>query len=88
LLLKDEIKLNTDLNHEDNLICLCRDCHTKFDKPRTIEEYKNMVNLKKNIISKTSEKNNWFNNNIEKELIEIITILSDNEEILNDINII
>lgn len=70
-LLKNEEKLNADLNHLDNLICLCTECHTKFDKPRTIEGYREMVQIKKNLLLKNKEKSNWSSELIE----EINTIL-------------
>ena len=30
-LLKNEKKLHDDVNHLNNIIALCRDCHTMFD---------------------------------------------------------
>lgn len=88
-LLKNEEKLDSDPNSLDNLICLCVDCHTKFDKPRTVEEYKNLVSIKKKLINKNKEKEIWNNTNLEKEIFDIIELLSDenldfnSEDILN-----
>jgi hypothetical protein len=85
-LLKDEKKLNSDPNHLDNLICLCGICHPQFDKPRTVEEYREMVALKKKIILKNKEKANWENHNLEKEVFELIDFLSTNDTVLDDID--
>lgn len=37
-----------DPNHTDNLIPLCPNCHLKYDHPRTLEEYKTLVDIKDN----------------------------------------
>lgn len=83
ILLKDEEKLSDDLNDLKNLICLCTDCHTKFDKPRTIEDYRKMVALKKKIILKHREKEIWSNYTIESSIIKILQILSSDDELVN-----
>lgn len=87
-ILKNVEKLNDDINHIDNLICLCRDCHKKFDNPRTIEEYDKMVELKKQFIIKNKEVIEWDQNKLEKEINEIINFLSENIDNLEDYNII
>ena len=79
LILKDLVKLNDDPNHSDNLICLCNECHNKFDNPRTLDEYNNLVQIKKEIINSTKEKSLWFNTTIETEIEEIIDFLSDED---------
>ncbi|HGJ4156761.1 TPA: HNH endonuclease signature motif containing protein [Salmonella enterica subsp. enterica serovar Grumpensis] len=48
-LLKDEQLLCDDVDSEDNLIALCRDCHKLFDNPRTIEGYREMYAIKKQL---------------------------------------
>jgi|SRR5690554_2280380 len=78
-LLKNEEKLNPDPNHLDNLICLCVSCHTRFDKPRTIEEYRNLVEVKRKLISQFNEKELWKSSKLEKEIFQIIDFLVDNE---------
>lgn len=78
-LLKKEEKLDSDPNSLHNLICLCVDCHTKFDKPRTVEEYKNLVSIKKKLINRNKEKEIWNNTNLEKEIFDIIELLSDED---------
>lgn len=46
-LLAREERLSSDVNSNDNLIPLCPNCHTRFDKPRTVEEYRTLVEAKK-----------------------------------------
>ena len=49
-LLKGEERLSDDLNHENNLIPLCKSCHIKLDKPRTLYEYRDLIKIKKSLI--------------------------------------
>ena len=49
-LLKDEERLSNDVNSLDNVLAVCRICHKKFDTPRTVEEYRSWVRLKKALI--------------------------------------
>lgn len=78
-LLKDEEKLDSDPNSLNNLICLCVDCHTKFDKPRTIKEYRNLVAIKKKLINQNKEKEIWNNTKLEAEIFHIIDLLSEQD---------
>nr|WP_277399219.1 HNH endonuclease signature motif containing protein [Escherichia coli] len=56
-LLKDEQRLCDDVDSEDNLIALCRDCHKLFDNPRTIEGYRDNVRYQKAVeTSSTNQK--------------------------------
>jgi len=78
-LLKNEEKLSTDPNDLKNLICLCVSCHTKFDKPRTLDEYKELVSIKKTLLRQTKNKSLWGDTKIENEIKEIIRILATEE---------
>jgi hypothetical protein len=78
-LLKDEEKLSSDPNDLKNLICLCVSCHTKFDKPRTLEEYKELVSIKKTLLRQTKDKSLWGDTKIENDIKEIIRILATEE---------
>ena len=75
-LLKNEETLNEDVDHEDNLIALCRDCHKIFDNPRTVEGYREMISIKKELQRLSNLKNGWFANSIDNEIHEIITSLA------------
>lgn len=87
-LLKNEEILNDNVNHPDNLVCLCSKCHKKFDNPRTIDEYKKMVQLKKELINKNKEIIEWDKNTLESEISYIIDFLSKKEYTWNFSDII
>lgn len=70
--LKGEEILNSDLNHEDNLIPLCFDCHNRYDKKKTVEEYRILISIKKQLINQDIQKSIWHQYALQKEIIEII----------------
>ena len=67
-LLQNEVRLSKDVDDELNLIALCRDCHKIFDNPRTIEGYREMVSIKKELQCLSNLKKSWFDNSIDDEL--------------------
>ncbi|MEQ9313518.1 MAG: HNH endonuclease [Cytophagales bacterium] len=79
ILLQNEEKLNSDLDHGDNLICLCNPCHKKYDKNKTIEEYRELVKKKKDILKRKKEQELWLKTSIENQIFEIIEILVDQD---------
>jgi hypothetical protein len=87
-ILKNQEILNHDLNHSDNLICLCLKCHNEFDNPRTLEEYLNLLNKKKDLIRLSKEKSYWLNSNIENEIFEIIDFLANEDFDFNEPDIL
>ena len=76
-LLKNEERLSEDVNHKNNLIPLCTKCHVKFDKPRTVDEYKNLVEIKKLLIKKEEQQDlrqqYIINDNISKIIESLYT---------------
>ena len=74
-LLRGEARLSEDVNHENNVIPLCIDCHGKFDKPRTLEEYRDLFAIKKKLIAKSNQEEMWGRYSIEEELIIVIDAL-------------
>lgn len=76
-LLKDEERLSKDINSLDNVIAVCRICHKKFDTPRTVQEYRSWVRLKKKLLQDAQLKNAYTLFNIEKEIKEILEKLND-----------
>jgi hypothetical protein len=54
--LKDVPRLSGDPNDPDNIIPLCTGCHTRFDKPRTREEYLEMFRLKSNLLERERQR--------------------------------
>lgn len=81
LLLQGEERLHSDLNHVHNLILLCPNCHTKFDKPRTLDGYRKMVAIKKRLIERGKIFNEFGSYKIEEEIIHVLEMLSKTDEI-------
>lgn len=87
-LLRDEERLSADPNDTKNLICLCVSCHTIFDKPRTIHEYRDLVAKKKRLTKRTTEKTLWNDTKIEKDIFELIEMLSEDDFDLSKVDIL
>ena len=77
-LLEYEARLSTDVNDEDNVIPLCEICHGKFDKPRTVEEYRSLFQLKQELIERSGQEAMWKRYAIEEDIGYVI------EAIYND----
>jgi hypothetical protein len=48
-------RLSADVNDPDNIIPLCTNCHTRFDKPRTVEEYNELAAKKREGITRIAQ---------------------------------
>lgn len=70
--LKDEDRLNPDVNHPDNLIPLCLACHGKFDKPRTAEEYRELSAKKISFIRRSKQQEIQIAYQIENDIRKVI----------------
>ncbi len=75
-LLENELRLSDDVNDLNNLLAVCAHCHTKFDKPRTIEEYREWYRLKKRIIENANAKDTYRLFNIEGEIRTVLEKLN------------
>lgn len=84
-LLKHEEKLSNDVNDEKNAIALCEICHGKFDKPRTVQEYRKVFQIKKDLIKKSTQEYLWKQYGLENEISKIIDSLYSSDN-LNDNN--
>nr|WP_258379970.1 ABC-three component system protein [Listeria ivanovii] len=74
-LLKDVPRLSEDVNSIENLIVVCRDCHKKFDHPRTTEDYYRWYDLKKDLVLNDKAKSAFFDNNVNEEIIKVMDAL-------------
>lgn len=86
-LLENEDRLSADVNGENNVIPLCVGCHKKFDKPRTLGEYRQLVAIKKQLIEQSNQKALWKHYQIESEISFIIEALYSGEDLCNDCEI-
>lgn len=75
-LLKAEEKLSGDVNAYENLIALCRPCHDMFDNGRTVEEYREMCNIKRDLLKQGLSKRSWSEYPLENEIASIIDQLA------------
>lgn len=83
-LLENEERLSNDSNSLDNLLPLCSDCHEEFDKPRTVEEYRQLYDIKKKLIEEEKIKGLYFKYTISEEILLIINSLSNQTENIPD----
>jgi hypothetical protein len=72
VLLANEERLNADPNHIDNLIPLCLPCHGNFDKPRTVEEYRELVKKKKELIAESNQRSLQVQYRVEEDIADVI----------------
>ncbi|WP_419022536.1 ABC-three component system protein [Emergencia sp.] len=78
--LKESPRLDSDVNSLNNVLAVCPKCHTKFDNPRTKEEYMLWYELKKKLILEENLRDNYFFFNLEEEIKEILSKL-DNDQL-------
>nr|WP_285801492.1 ABC-three component system protein [Falsiruegeria litorea] len=87
VLLEHEERLSEDLNDEANVIPLCKGCHGKFDKPRTVEEYRELVVLKKKIIVKGGQEDIWKRYDIQDDIHAVIDAIYEDPSFDTDADI-
>jgi hypothetical protein len=75
--LKDVKLLHPDVNHPDNIVPLCTPCHTRFDKPRTSQEYEQLASIKRKLIEKAFQRALHDEYPLEVDIARIITRLND-----------
>ncbi len=80
LLLNEEKLFDMDPNFIENLIALCPNCHDIYDKKKTINEYRHLLSIKKDVLRKIRNKEALRVDNLETEINLIINELctSDN----------
>lgn len=71
--------LSDDVNHPDNLIPLCNWCHPKFDKPRTRQEYEELVLLKRAVLARAVQRELRSQLQLEAEIESVIARLHEAE---------
>lgn len=86
-LLEHEGRLSDDVNDENNVIPLCEICHGKFDKPRTVEEYRMLFEMKKRLIERSGQEAIWKRYAIEEEIGKIIESIYDDPSLAEDAEI-
>lgn len=76
-----------DLNALENLILLCPSCHTKYDKDFKIEEYLELLAIKKNYLSEAEARQTASQHVLHEEIKEILDIISKDQGGFEDLKI-
>ena len=72
-------RLSSDANDLKNIIAVCSNCHTKFDKKRIVAEYMEWYNLKKRIMMDFKMKSSFSSLNIEESIMFVIEKLCETD---------
>lgn len=80
-LLANEERLTSHVNALENFILLCKNCHTQFDNPRTVADYRKLLHLKKKAIRRDEARKTWHDYRLETELRSVIQSLSSYDSI-------
>lgn len=75
-LLANEERLSDDVNNLRNVVAVCRICHKMFDTPRTIDEYRTWVRMKKKLLQENEIKDNYALFNIEADISVVMETLN------------
>ncbi len=76
-ILKDMPLLDSDVNSLNNLIAVCPVCHSKFDNPRTTDEYMKWYSIKQKLLYNANLRESFSLFNIEEELKYVLEKLDD-----------
>ncbi|WP_029050164.1 ABC-three component system protein [Cupriavidus sp. amp6] len=66
----------TDINGLSNVIALCPNCHTKYDKQFQVDEYLALKEIKHGFLSDAKARQNISRFALEKEVYEILDLIS------------
>ena len=68
-------RLCADVNDSDNIIPLCVDCHGKFDKPRTADEYLDLYQVKFDALQQERQRSLASQYPLEQQITAVIAHL-------------
>lgn len=83
LILNDEEILSVDIDCEENFIALCKECHKIYDTKKTVEEYRQLVEIKKVINKIKVLSQTWDKQTLHKD----IAIVARDIEALSEVDI-
>lgn len=79
--LKGTPRRDCNVNSLENVLAVCPKCHTKFDNPRTKDEYMRWYELKTRLILEETLKDSYSLFNLEEEIKAILSkLINDNFE--------
>lgn len=79
ILLENVEQLSDNPEDMKNIIWLCPNCHEHFDKPRTLEGYNNLLNIKKRLLQEKAIKDTFYEYKIEDEIKKILNYITHND---------
>lgn len=71
----EQYSVPDDINSLENVILLCPNCHTKYDKDFKIEEYLRLYNIKNGYLSETKAKQTASQYALQDEVCEILDLI-------------
>ena len=72
ILFNEEKLFETDRNDLNNVIALCNNCHSYFDNPTTVDGYRKLLNLKKQLIKNQKIYDLYSSYTIEEDILKVI----------------
>lgn len=84
LLKSVERLFSSNVDEIKNIIWLCPNCHEKFDKPRTLDGYNNLMNIKKNLLKNREIAKEFNSYKIEEEIKQVLQLLTNYEDEENE----
>jgi len=67
-ILRNEERLSDDIDCEDNFIALCKECHKIYDTQKTVEEYRQLLEIKKSIKKIKELSETWDKQTLHKDI--------------------
>lgn len=67
-LLLNEEKITQEIDSEDNFITLCKICHKKYDTNKTVDDYRQLVAIKKEILKIKEVEGIWNNQSLHQDI--------------------
>ena len=74
-LLENMPRITDEVDSISNLIMLCPTCHSKFDHPRTIEEYLVLYKIKMQLIERYKAREHYKSHDIESDICGVFNLL-------------
>lgn len=68
-ILKGEVRLSNDIDCEENFIALCKECHKIYDTKKTVQEYRQLVEIKKEINKIKELSKLWDRQTLHKDIL-------------------
>lgn len=77
ILYNEEKLFEKDCNELNNVIALCNNCHSYIDNPTTVDGYRKLVYLKRQLIKSQNISDLYSSYTIEEDILEVINSMID-----------